>query len=252
MHRLLLIHPEERDGLAQRDRLALLRILNDSGFTAAAAALGGLADGAAMLCHAFGGRPPHVLVMDMTSPATMAAGMLPLRHLQRIQREGWGEETPPLPCVALIAAAHLGQRDLPLYVDDFLLPPHAPDELVARVRLLLFRRQHIESANTVRFHDLTLDLAGGRAFTRDGNAVPLTPREYDLLRFLLTHRGKLFSRERLLALVWGVEYDGGARTVDIHVRRLRTKLPLEAAARLENRRGVGYGFTAAPLPSAAH
>jgi two-component system alkaline phosphatase synthesis response regulator PhoP len=72
--------------------------------------------------------------------------------------------------------------------------------------------------------------------------LPLTPREYELLQFLLTHRGRLFSRERLLDLVWGVDFEGGARTVDIHIRSLRAKLPPDAARLLTTQRGIGYGF----------
>ena len=72
--------------------------------------------------------------------------------------------------------------------------------------------------------------------------LPRTPREYELLRFLALHRGKFFARDRLLDLVWGVGFEGGERTVDIHVRRLRAKMPPLAAALLETRRGLGYGL----------
>ena len=87
---------------------------------------------------------------------------------------------------------------------------------------------------------IRLSLAAGRAYSLDGRALPLTPREYELLRFLAEHRGRSFTREQLLLWVWGSGYDGGERTVDIHIRRLRTKLPAETAERLETRRGTGY------------
>jgi DNA-binding response OmpR family regulator len=68
------------------------------------------------------------------------------------------------------------------------------------------------------------------------------PREYDPLAFLVTHRGKFFGRDRLLDLVWGIHFEGGERTVDIHIRRLRAKLPPQTADRLQTRCGTGYGF----------
>lgn len=241
MQRILLIVPE-RDGLSPTDRMTLLRVLNDSGFAAKGTPLGGLSEGAETICAGFDGRPPHLLLVDLTSPSSVAAGTLPLRHIQRIQREAWGDDAPLLPLVALATMDHLGHRDLPAFVDDFILPPHGLDELLLRLRLLFFRRHAVESEQQLRFADLTLFLRESRAVRSDGGVIPLTPREWQLLHFLLMHRGKLFARERLLDLVWGVDYEGGVRTVDIHIRRLRAKLPPRAVAHLETRRGVGYGF----------
>ena len=89
---------------------------------------------------------------------------------------------------------------------------------------------------------MTLELSAGCARDAAGLLLPLTPREYELLRFLALHRGKFFARDRLLDLVWGVGFEGGERTVDIHIRRLRAKMPPLAAALLETRRGLGYGL----------
>lgn len=246
MHRVLLIGPE-KNGLGPADQAALLRLLTDSGMHALAAPLGGLAEGVDTLCYAFGGRPPHLLVVDLTAPGSVAAGTLPLRHIQRIQRDTWTNKAELLPLIALLAPGHLQHTDLSAYMDDFLLPPHAPDELIYRIRLLMFRRQQIEGNGVLRFQDVVLQTGAACALTTGGAKIPLTPREYDLLCFLLTHRGRLFSRERLLEMVWGTEYDGGSRTVDIHIRRLRAKLPPGTADRLENRRHVGYGFLSAPF-----
>ena len=88
--------------------------------------------------------------------------------------------------------------------------------------------------------DLTPDL--GCVRDTESRLLPLTPREYDLLRFLSLYRGKFFARDRLLDMVWGVDFEGGERTVDIHVRRLRAKMPSQAAHLLETRRGIGYGL----------
>jgi DNA-binding response OmpR family regulator len=239
MYRVLLIRPEA--GAGSDDEVALLRLLTDNGLTVKVAPLGGIADGAETLCYAFDGRPPQLLVADLSAPRTVITGVLPLRHIRRIQQEPWGETADPLPLIALLAPAHLNTREWHPFVDDFLLPPHSPEELATRLRYLLFRRQKIEERDALRFEGVTLRLNEHRAVVGT-EPIPLTPREYELLRFLLTHRGRFFSRERLLDFVWGVDYDGGQRTVDIHIRRLRAKLPPDAAAFLENSRGVGYGF----------
>lgn len=195
------------------------------------------------LNRACSGMYPDLVVADVRQ----SCDALPLRALRRRLSEAWdqGANTAPL-VLALLGARQTAARDWFPLADDFLAPPHAPEELVARIRLLLFRRRQVDIGDSLRFLDVTLDLQGGTArHGASGDTVSLTPREWELLRFLLTHRGKLHSRERLLDFVWGVDYSGGPRTVDIHVRRLRAKLPPAAAAALENRRGLGYGFVGA-------
>ncbi|MDX1931049.1 MAG: response regulator transcription factor [Capsulimonadales bacterium] len=241
MYRVLLIRPE-RDGLSKADESVLLRLLTDAGFTLRTTPLGEVGEGTESLCFAFDGRPPHLLLVDLTAPASVPIGSLPLRHIQRLQREAWGEEAEPLPLIALMTSGHLGNREWFSFIDDFLMPPHAPDELVARIRFLLFRRQHIAERDVVRYQDLTLFISEAKAVGSDGTPIPLTPKEYALLRFLVTHRGRFYSRERLIDFVWGADFEGGPRTIDIHIRRLRMKLPPTVTERLENRRGVGYGF----------
>lgn len=192
------------------------------------------------LCRAFAGKPPHLLLADLSD----AADLLPLQHVRRFMRQVWGDDLPLPPCLALLAPAHLGRPEWLAHVDDFLLPPYTTVEVRARIEMLLFRRRQLDNAqNSLSFAEIRLDLATGRAHTEDGTCLPLTPREFDLLRFLVTHRGKLFTRERLLDFVWGVDFSGGERTVDIHVRRLRAKLPPDTARLLETRRGIGYGFS---------
>src|SRR5262245_35371125 len=114
MQRILLIVPE-RDGLSPADRSVLLKVLNDNGYAARSSPLGGLSEGADTICNAFSGRPPHLLVVDLTAPASVAAGTLPLRHIQRIQREAWGEDTPFLPVIALLTPDFLTLRELPAF-----------------------------------------------------------------------------------------------------------------------------------------
>ena len=241
MYRVLLIRPEN-GGLTKSEEAVILRLLTDSGFTVKVAPLGGIAEGEEAICAGFDGKPPHLLVVDLTAPASVAVGVLPLRHVQRIQKEAWGNDAPLLPLIALLSAAHFRGREWFAFADDFLGPPHAPDELISRLRLLLFRRQFTGERDALKFGTVTLLLAEGRAIVKGGKPIPFTPKEYELLRFLLSHPGRFFSRERLLDFVWGVDYTGGPRTVDIHIRRLRAKLPASEAESLENRRGIGYGI----------
>jgi hypothetical protein len=203
------------------------------------------------LCQAFDGLPPDGLLVDLSD----GGALILLRHLRRALQQVWGSGDgaatsgggagpawAPPPVLALLPPQALGQPDWLAFADDILLPPYAPEEARARLRMLSFRRRHIADGDLLRVQDVTLDRSTRRASGPDGAPLSLTPREFDLLQFLVAHRGKLWSRQRLLDLVWGVNFEGGARTVDIHVRRLRAKLPPEAASRLETRRGVGYGF----------
>lgn len=186
------------------------------------------------------GRPPDVLVADLST----AADCLPLRHVRRLLQDIWGSEAPLPPVLALCRESHLDLPELPAFADDFLLPPYAEHEMLGRIRLLLFRRRQIQKGNTLVLPGVTLHLDSRQAQTPDGRLLSLRPREFDLLQFLATHRGKLFSRERLLDFVWGLDFEGGERTIDIHIRRLREKLPPAAADLLETQRGVGYRLRA--------
>jgi two-component system, OmpR family, alkaline phosphatase synthesis response regulator PhoP len=152
----------------------------------------------------------------------------------------WGDEFPMPPVLALVTRKHLWQSELRYFTDDFLMPPYDPEETKARMGALLFHQRHIEPGGTVQLAGLRLSESTGKALGLGGTEVPLTPKEFELLRFLATHRGRSFTREQLLTLVWGPDYDGGTRTVDIHIRRLRAKLPTPAAELLETRWGSGY------------
>jgi len=124
--------------------------------------------------------------------------------------------------------------------DDFVIDPVSPVELALRTVRLTSPSIGGED-ETLYFKDLTLDLATYQA--KVGSApVDLTFMEYELLRFFLTNSGRVWSREQLLSQVWGYDYFGGARTVDVHVRRLRAKLGEERASWITTVRSVGYRF----------
>ncbi len=239
MLNVLILAPHETGGPTPPLRHAL----REAGYGVAGTALGGRgASVVESLCHAFAGRPPDALLADLST----APDCLPLRHAALLLRDAWSDDLPTPPRLALLAPRHLALPDWPAYTDDFLLPPYAPAEMLARLAQLTFRKRHVQGADTLAVADVTLDLSGARASDSAGAALPLTPREYELLRFLALHRGKFFARDRLLDMVWGVDFEGGERTVDIHIRRLRAKLPAHAAALLETRRGLGYGLISPP------
>jgi two-component system, OmpR family, alkaline phosphatase synthesis response regulator PhoP len=234
MQNVLVIAASEKGGHAG----PIIGALKDAGYAVARASLDHGISAVEELCQAFDGRPPDVLLADLST----AVDCLPLRHTSRLLQRAWGEGLPMPACIALLEPRHLILPDWLPSTDDFVLPPYAPSETLARISQLLFRKRQVQSGDLLHLPDITLDLAGARAIDLSGHVLPLTPREYDLLRFLATHRGKFFARDRLLDMVWGVDFDGGERTVDIHIRRLRAKLPEQTAILLETRRSIGYGL----------
>jgi DNA-binding response OmpR family regulator len=125
--------------------------------------------------------------------------------------------------------------------DDFCLTPFHPAELEARLRHLLASEVDLQRADIVEYGDLTLNLETYQAHI-GSRPLDMTYMEYELLKFLAQNPGKVFTREILLSRVWGYEYYGGARTVDVHVRRLRAKLGEEHAGLIQTVRSVGYRF----------
>ena len=145
--------------------------------------------------------------------------------------------------LVLVGGGQLGELELrdDLF-DDFCLAPFHPTELEARLRHLLWSTGEVATrADLVEYGDLVLNLETYQA-TISKRPLDLTYMEYELLKFLAQNPGKVFTREMLLSRVWGYEYYGGARTVDVHVRRLRAKLGEEHANLIQTVRSVGYRF----------
>ena len=170
-------------------------------------------------------RLPDAMVLDLMLP--LIDGLDVCRRVRADQR------TAAIPIVMLTARAEETERIVGLEIgaDDYLSKPFSPNELVARVRALL-RRVHRSGAaggGIVQYGSIVLD-PGRHTVSSDGAAVALTAKEFLLLEYLLQHRGRVLSRDLLLTDVWGYRYTGGTRTVDVHVRRLREKLPLLADA----------------------
>jgi DNA-binding response OmpR family regulator len=151
-------------------------------------------------------------------------------------------DVPFEPLLLLVAGTQLAELELreDLF-DDFCLSPFHPRELEARITHLFWRTGRGTRPELVEYGSLVLNLETYQAAV-SGRPLDLTYMEYELLKFLATHPGKVFTRETLLSRVWGYEYYGGARTVDVHIRRLRAKLGEEHAHLISTVRSVGYRF----------
>jgi DNA-binding response OmpR family regulator len=184
-----------------------------------------------------------VLPMDEISPELPGeAGALivelgdePLRRLRQLETLATESAVPVL---VVIAPDQLPLLDTAVGVTDFVLTPLSRSE----VRLRLRRLTRAAGTDDIHhFKDLELNLLTYQA-TLSGRPLDLTYMEYELLRFFVERQGRVWTREQLLSKVWGYEYYGGARTVDVHVRRLRAKLGEERASWITTVRSVGYRF----------
>jgi DNA-binding response OmpR family regulator len=164
-------------------------------------------------------RPPDLMVLDLMLPHVDGL------EICRLVRSN--EATAGLPIVMLTARAEESERIVGLEIgaDDYMAKPFSPNELVARVRALL-RRTHrpAGAAGRIGYGTIVVDTEQ-HTVSSNGAPVTLTAKEFLLFEYLLRHRGRVLSRDVLLTDVWGYKYTGGTRTVDVHVRRLREKLP---------------------------
>jgi DNA-binding response OmpR family regulator len=192
------------------------------------------ADGDAARAIIAGGEP-DLVVLDVMLPGTDGLSLC-----------RWIRSRGDLPVILLTARGEEADRivGLELGADDYVAKPFSPRELTARVRTVLRRATPAEPApRRLVFDGLELDSAG-RAATLDGEPVRLTVKEFDLLWFLASHAGEVFSRDRLMSRVWGYEAALDTGTVTVHVRRLREKIERDPSApvRLQTVWGVGYRF----------
>ncbi len=147
----------------------------------------------------------------------------------------------PLPVIALLPRELLPRIEGLPGMDDFLLKPFDISELSLRIKRLVQKTPHTDSGELITRGDMVIDLAKCEVAV-GGRLIELTYREYELLKFLAGHPGRVFGRETLLNRVWGYDFYGGDRTVDVHIRRLRSKIEDATHAFIDTVRNVGYRF----------
>ena len=176
---------------------------------------------------------PDLVVLDLASMPKEDLGSF----LQRCKEA-------QLPVLAVVSQEHRSLLDPTLPVEDLLFSPIGDAELRTRVRRILWKTGSWDSGQVIRIGDLVIDQERYEIAV-DGRRVILTFKEYQLLCLLATNPGRVYSREALLSRVWGYDYFGGTRTVDVHIRRLRSKVEDATHLFIETVRNVGYRFRVA-------
>jgi two-component system alkaline phosphatase synthesis response regulator PhoP len=146
-----------------------------------------------------------------------------------------------IPVIALIPGEVPEAVDSLRDVDDFITRPYDARELMLRINRLAFRPGDTENKEQIKHNDLTIDLVTCEV-TVAGEIIELTFKEYELLKLLASNPGRVYTRENLLDKIWGYDYFGGDRTVDVHVRRLRSKIEDANHTFIETVRNIGYRF----------
>ncbi len=195
-------------------------------------------DGEAGLGEALA-RPPDLVILDLNLPGM--DGVEVCRHLRRRP----ATRTVPI----IILTARVGEAEkvtgLDGGADDYITKPYSVKEVLARVRAVLRRKEGAGDDPEVLRDGIIAVTPDERRVEVAGREVTLTRKEFDLLVDLMRHRGRVLTRERLLERVWGYDYPGETRTVDVHIRRLRVKLGEPAERSIETVVGVGYRFRGA-------
>ncbi len=208
--------------------------LKDSGFETAE-----FPDGTQLL-SAVKKRPPDAIILDWMMP--QPDGLAVCRMLRE------KDETHAIPIIMLTARGEEIDRvlGLELGADDYMVKPFSIKELCARVKAVLRRTSWQDAAQekTISIGSLTVD-SGRHTVKKAGQTLELTAKEFDLLVMLMKNSGQVLTRDTLLDKVWGVEYYGDTRTVDVHVRYLRQKIEdnPDVPVYIQTVRGVGYKFT---------
>lgn len=176
---------------------------------------------------------PDVVVIDFTTAEI--DGIVTYRKLRK------DKNTSELPILAIITEDQIQELDLVRGLDDFVVEPSGFPEVPARIKNILWRASKIDSENLYKMGDLAIDLARYEVSVA-GVKIDLTYKEFELLKFLATNPSRAFSRDVLLNKIWGYDFYGGTRTVDVHIRRLRSKIEDRKHIFIETVRNVGYKF----------
>lgn len=180
----------------------------------------------------FGEKQIDIIILDIMMP--QMDGYEVLKEIRK---------TSQVPVVMLTAKGETFDRvlGLELGADDYIVKPFEPKELVARVRAVLRRYKPQTQKRAIEFHDLIVD-ADSYIVTYKNNVIEMPPKEFELLYFLASNPNKVFTRDQLLYEVWGYDYPGDSRTVDVHVKRIREKLEEGNEWQIKTVWGVGYKF----------
>jgi DNA-binding response OmpR family regulator len=228
--RVLLLSHERESSKTEPESVA--SILRDLGCRVSAARL----DLGDVDLDELASRPPTILLIDAGDDLPMARGCL--------KKISDFEVLSEVPTLLVVTVPRLSGLDFSLGFDDFVLSPVVPAELYARLRQLDWRSAAFGSEEIIKVGELVIDVAGYEVYLH-GRRLSFTHQEFELLKFLASNRGRVYTREHLLQRVWGYAYAGTTRTVDIHVRRVRAKLGATSGGLIETVRNVGYKLRAA-------
>ncbi|MEG0857123.1 MAG: response regulator transcription factor [Terrisporobacter sp.] len=184
-------------------------------------------------CLSFEEFKPELVLLDIMLPI-----MDGIEVLKRIRKNS------EIPVIMLTAKGDTFDKVLALELgaDDYVVKPFEPKELLARVKAVMRRYNYDAIDNdVVKFSDLTIDLSSYNVVYKD-QEVKMPPKEFELLHYLSSNKNKVFTREQLLCEVWGYDYPGDSRTVDVHIKRLREKVSGGENWQIETVWGVGYKF----------
>lgn len=179
-------------------------------------------------------RKPDLILVDLTLPGGI---------VEVWEQLGYELRDSHIETIVLISKDRTREIELLEDMSDFVIYPYDVRELDVRVKLILRRREDVRAGDVIEVGNLVIDPAKYEV-TVDGWPVVLTLKEYELLRYLVSRSGRVITREVLLDQVWGYDYYGGTRTVDVHIGRLRTKIETGKHSFIKTVRGVGYIFTA--------
>ncbi len=184
-------------------------------------------------------RPPEASSKSPALAVVLAGGSEQPSCAELCARLAADDELGEVPVLVAVESCALAEGLGVVEGHELIVSPFSADELQARIARARRAVNGIDHDDVVRVGSLEMNLATYQVAI-DGRPVDFTYMEYELLKFLVTHPRRVFSREALLSRVWGYDYYGGARTVDVHVRRVRAKLGSEHAARIKTVRSVGY------------
>lgn len=184
-------------------------------------------------CAIFEEFKPELVLLDIMLP-----GMDGIEVLKNIRKNS------EIPVIMLTAKGDTFDKVLALELgaDDYIVKPFEPKELLARAKAVMRRYNYeIEDTGLIKFSDLSIDLESYNVVYK-GEEVKMPPKEFELLYYLANNKNKVFTREQLLCEVWGYDYPGDSRTVDVHIKRLREKVSGGENWQIETVWGVGYKF----------